>query len=128
MFLGNVTNWTSVVGQNIPFTTVLNTNNRTKNDNGLISFKRSGYYNIDCALNLVGAGEVIVSVIKDGVEDPTTYAETEITTDVADGNVAIVDAIKVVLNRNIDDLATIALRVDTAGITVSGKLRIEYVQ
>lgn len=128
MFVGNVTNWTSVVGRDIPFTTELNTNRKISNENGLIRLRTSGYWNVDSSLTLSGVtGEVIVSLFADGVEKPTTYAETTLTADVLEANVSITDGIKTLLENN-PNIATISLRVDTAGVIVNGKIRVEYVQ
>ena len=128
MFIGSVTNWTSVVGTDIPFITELNSNNKISNTNGLIRLRTDGYWNVDASLTLSGVtGEVIVSLFADGVEKPTTYAETTLTADVLEANVSITDAIKTILDRN-PEVATISLRVDTPGVTVNGKLRVEYVQ
>lgn len=128
MFIGTITNWTSVVGTDIPFITELNSNNKISNTNGLIRLRTNGYWNVDASLTLSGVtGEVIVSLYADGTEKPTTYAETTLTADVLEANVSITDAIKTVLDRN-PEIATIALRVDTPGVTVNGKLRVEYVQ
>lgn len=128
MFVGNIVNWTSVVGTNIPFVTELNTNNKISNNNGLISLKTSGCWNVDASLTLGGTtGEIIVSLFADGVEKPTTYAETTLTTAITEANVSIVDGIKTILSQN-PTVSNIALRVDTAGVTVNGKIRVEYVQ
>lgn len=126
MFLGRVTNWTSVVGQDIPFQTVLNTNNKISNSNGTISLKRAGYWNVDGSLELTGVtGAVIVSVYADGVETGA-YAASNLTTASSIRNVGIVDAVRTILT-NVPENATISLRVDTAGVNVEGTLRIEYV-
>lgn len=126
MFLGRVTNWVSVVGQNIPFQTVRNTNAKTVNNNGNVLLRASGLWNIDAAITLTGvAGNVIVSVYADGV---ATGATAEATT-TADGfvTVPITDAVRTVLAQY-PNVADIGLRVDTAGVTVSGTLRIENVR
>lgn len=127
MFVGTITNWVSVVGQNIPFVTELNTNTKINNNSGLIGLKRGGYWNVDASMTLTGVDDdVIVSLFADGVEKVTTYAEATVT---AAGftTVSLTDAIRTVLSQT-DDVATIALRVDTAGVTVNGKIRVEYVQ
>lgn len=125
MFLGRVTNWTSVVGTDIPFTTVRNTNTKILNNNGTLNVRKQGIWNIDASLTLTGvASDVIVSIYADGVETGS-YAETTLTASSFE-NVSIVDAIRTVL-VNAPDTATISLRVDTAGVTVSGTIRVEYV-
>ena len=127
MFVGTITNWTSVINTDIPFATELNTNNKITNTNGTIRLRRGGYWNVDASLTLTGVADaVIVSLYADGQEKVTTYAEATVT---ADGftTVSITDAIRTVLTQT-DSLATIALRIDTAGVTVNGKIRVEYVQ
>lgn len=128
MFVGSVTNWTSVVGRDIPFTTELNTNRKISNENGLIRLRTNGCWNVDSSLTLSGVtGEVIVSLFADGAEKTSTYAETTLTADVTEANVSITDGIKTLLDEN-PDLATISLRVDTPNVVVNGKIRVEYVQ
>lgn len=128
MFVGSVTNWTSVVGTNIPFVTEINSNNKIVNNNGLIQLRTNGYWNVDASITVSGTtGEIIVSLFADGVEKVTTYAETTLTTDVTEANLSITDGIKTILSQN-PNVGTIALRVDTAGVTVNGKIRVEYVQ
>ena len=126
MFLGRINDWTSVVGQDIPFATVINTNNKVLNNNGTILLRKPGYWNVDASLELTGVtGEVIVSVYADGVETGS-FAESNLATAASIRNVGIVDAIRTVL-VNVPDTANISLRVDTAGVTVSGTIRVEYV-
>lgn len=125
MFLGRVTNWTSVVGQNIPFLTIKNSNNKIANNSGEIQLLRKGWWDLDASLVLTGvADDVIVSVYADGQEDGA-YSEASVT---ATGfvTVPLVDAIHTVLTKY-PDVATIGIRVDTAGVDVSGQVRIEYV-
>lgn len=125
MFLGRVTNWTSVVGQNIPFLTIKNSNNKIANNSGEIQLLRKGWWDLDASLVLTGvAADVIVSVYADGQEDGA-YAEASVT---ADGftSVPLTDAIRTIATRY-PDVATIGIRVDTAGVDVSGQVRIEYV-
>lgn len=127
MFVGTISNWTSVVGQNIPFVTELNSNNKISNDNGTINLKTNGYWNVDASLTLSGAsGEIIVSLFADGVEKTTTFAETTLQDDIF-MHVSLTDGIKTILTQY-PKVANIGLRVDTAGVTVSGKIRVEYVQ
>lgn len=128
MFIGNITNWTSVVGRDIPFITELNTNRKISNENGLIRLRTNGYWNVDASLTLSGVtGEVIVSLFENGTEKATTYAETTLTADVLEANVSLTDAIKTILDEN-PNIATISLRVDTPNVVVNGKIRVEYVQ
>lgn len=125
MFLGRVTNWTSVVGQNIPFITIKNSNNKIANNSGAIQLLRKGWWDLDASLVLTGvADDVIVSVYADNAEDGT-YAEASVT---AAGftTVSLTDAIHTILTRY-PDVATIGIRVDTAGVDVSGQVRIAYV-
>ena len=122
MFLGRVTGWTSVVGQYIPFQTVKNTNSKITNSNGLLSLRTGGLWDIDAALTLSGvAGNVVVSVLADGVATGTTVTAAGFVT------VPIVDAIRTVLAQY-PNVANVGLQIDTAGVTVSGTLRVENVR
>ena len=126
MFLGRVTGWTSVVGQYIPFQTVKNTNSKITNSNGLLSLRTGGLWDIDAALTLSGvAGTVVVSVLADGVATGTTVTAT--TTAAGFVTVPIVDAIRTVLAQY-PNVANVGLQIDTAGVTVSGTLRVENVR
>ena len=126
MFLGRVTGWTSVVGQYIPFQTVKNTNSKITNSNGLLSLRTGGLWDIDAALTLSGvAGNVVVSVLADGVATGTTVTST--TTVAGFVTVPIVDAIRTVLAQY-PNVANVGLQIDTAGVTVSGTLRVENVR
>lgn len=126
MFLGRVTGWTSVVGQYIPFQTVKNTNSKITNSNGLLSLRTGGLWDIDAALTLSGvAGNVVVSVLADGVATGTTVTAT--TTAAGFVTVPIVDAIRTVLAQY-PNVANVCLQIDTAGVTVSGTLRVENVR
>lgn len=127
MFTGYVNSWTSVLGTDIPFTTVINSNNKVTNNNGTLSLNKQGYYNVDATLVLSGTGQVIVSMYADGQEVTSTYAETTLSTDVPIATVSITDAVKCVL-ATYPNVGTISLRVDTAGVVVNGKIRVEYVQ
>lgn len=127
MFLGRVTDWTSVVGTPIPFATVKNTNTKIVNNNGVLSLKRNGIWDVDASLVLTGLADngVIITVLADGNETGA-YAEATTT---ADGfvTVPIVDAIQTAL-ASYPNVATLQLLVDTAGVTVSGTLRVQYLQ
>lgn len=126
MFLGRVTGWTSVVGQYIPFQTVKNTNSKITNSNGLLSLRTGGLWDIDVALTLSGvAGNVVVSVLADGVATGTTVTAT--TTAAGFVTVPVVDAIRTVLAQY-PNVANVGLQIDTAGVTVSGTLRVENVR
>lgn len=126
MFLGRVTGWTSVVGQYIPFQTVKNTNSKITNSNGLLSLRTGGLWDIDAALTLSGvAGDVVVSVLADGVATGTTVTAT--TTAAGFVTVPVVDAIRTVLAQY-PNVANVGLQIDTSGVTVSGTLRVENVR
>lgn len=126
MFLGRVTGWTSVVGQYIPFQTVKNTNSKITNSNGLLSLRTGGLWDIDAALTLSGvAGDVVVSVLADGVATGTTVTAT--TTVAGFVTVPVVDAIRTVLAQY-PNVANVGLQIDTSGVTVSGNLRVENVR
>lgn len=126
MYLGRVTGWTSVVGQYIPFQTVKNTNSKITNSNGLLSLRTGGLWDIDAALTLSGvAGNVVVSVLADGVATGATVTVT--TTAAGFVTVPIVDAIRTVLAQY-PNVANVGLQIDTAGVTVSGTLRVENVR
>lgn len=130
MFLASVTNWTSVLNTDIPFVTEVNSNSKVANDNGTINLKSSGYWNVDSSLTITSAivQDITVTLYVDGVAKATTFATETVATADDYVNVSIVDAIKTVLTAVPNDFATISLRVSVAGATVSGKIRVEYLQ
>lgn len=126
MFFGSIKNWTSVTNTAIPFTTVLNTNNKTSNTNGVISMRSSGYYDIDASLTISGVvGTVTATVYADGVATNVTASKTLVSGDTA--IISIVDAVKV-SPAIYPNTATISIVLDTADVTVNGNLRVQYIQ
>lgn len=126
MFLGRVTNWTSVVGTDIPFLTELNTNTKTRNASGVVSILERGLWNIDASIEVTGvAGDIEIQLLADGVVRDTRSTSLTDATDF--GVVSFDDAIRVIFAQY-PDTATISMRVDTAGVVVNGKLRIENVR
>ena len=126
MFLGRVTNWTSVVGTDIPFLTELNTNTKTRNASGVVSILERGLWNIDSSIEVTGvAGDIEIQLLADGVVRDTRSTSLTDATDF--GVVSFADAIRVIFAQY-PDTATISMRVDTAGVVVNGKLRIENVR
>lgn len=126
MFLGRVLDWTSVLNTPIPFLTVKNTNGKISNNSGTISLNTSGIWNIDASIVMTGVADTVnVSVLADGVATGA-FAEATLT---ATGytTVPIVDAVKTVL-ASYPNVAKISLQLDTAGVTVSGTIRIENVK
>ena len=92
----------------------------------LLSLRTGGLWDIDAALTLSGvAGNVVVSVLADGVATGTTVTAT--TTAAGFVTVPIVDAIRTVLAQY-PNVANVGLQIDTAGVTVSGTLRVENVR
>lgn len=126
MFLGRVTNWVSVVGTDIPFITELNTNLKTRNTAGEVAILESGLWNIDASLELTGVvGNIVIDLLADGVVRDSRTVTLDLVTDFA--NVSFADAVRVLLS-NFPNIADISMRVDTAGVTVNGKLRVESVR
>lgn len=126
MFLGRVTNFTNVVGTDIPFLTELNTNTKTRNASGVVSILERGLWNIDSSIEVTGvAGDIEIQLLADGVVRDTRSTSLTDATDF--GVVSFDDAIRVIFAQY-PDTATISMRVDTAGVVVNGKLRIENVR
>ena len=126
MFLGRVTNYTNVVGADIPFLTELNTNAKTRNSGGEIAILERGLWNIDASIELTGvAGDIEVQLLADGVVRDTRSASLTDATDFQ--SVSFADAIRVIFAQY-PDTADISMRVDTDGVIVNGKIRIENVR
>lgn len=126
MFLGRVTNWTSVVGTDIPFLTELNTNTKTRNTSGSVSIFERGLWNVDASIELTGvAGNIVVDLLTDGTVRDSRTVTLANATDVE--NVSFADALRVIFAQ-FPETANVSMRVDTAGVIVNGKLRIENVR
>lgn len=135
MFLGQINNYLVPAGEAntvIPIRTVSNTNEKVINRNGVISFLKSGHYNVDASISVSAAEtqNVTVSIYADdGVRRSLVATIPAPPTGETEGvaNVALVDAIKVVLTKYFS-VATIYLAVDQSDITVNGYIRVEYVK
>jgi len=128
MFLGEVDYTPSVVNTNIPIDVQFNTNNKIgfRNSTQEITLRKTGLYNLDGALMVTGAsGDVGIIVYVDGQERMTFGATLADADDVQ--TIPIVDAFRVVAEEY-PSIATIALRTDIADLTITGNVRVEYVQ
>lgn len=127
MFLGRVNNYTSVANQPIPFATVLNTNDKIANNLGVISLRKGGIWNVDASITVTGVvGDIVATLYADGVA--TNAAQTAslgATTDFA--TIPLSEAVRTVL-ASYPDVANISIGLGTAGLTVNGSLRVEYLQ
>jgi len=127
MFKGTVNGWTSVADTPIPFNTIKNTNSRISNSAGTLTYNRAGYYNIHSNLVVTGvATDVIATLYVDGV---ATQNIAEVTLDaVTDfATIPLSDVIEVV-RANYPSVGTVDIRLNVAGVTVSGILISEYIQ
>lgn len=127
MFLGRVNDFvTTGVNQVIPFVKEINSNAKTSNQLGVISLKKAGIYNIDASLTVEGAaGDVTITVYADGV--PTSNVITVTVTADTPVSISITDAVKVA-RAEFPEYANISLVVAETGVTVNGKIRVEYLQ
>lgn len=127
MFKGTIANGTSVANADIPFVTALNTNDRTSNNNGVISLHKAGYYNVDATLTVAGvSGNIVATLYADGVATDTQVADTlDDTSDIA--TLSLTDAIRVV-QAQYPNVGNISIRLNTAGLSVSGRIIVEYVR
>lgn len=128
MFLGTINQTTSVANTNIPIATQFNTNRKIVNNttNNTIELRKAGIYNIDGWLTLFGvAGDIDVNVYADGTLRDTITATTASATDYV--TVPIVDAVRAVI-ANYPQVAEVSIQVGTAGVTLAGLIRVEYLQ
>lgn len=133
MFLGQIQNYlvpSGMANTIIPIRTIANTNDNVVNKKGVLSFLKSGNYNVDATIS-VSATEtqnVTVSIFTDdGARESViaTIPAPPTGEDVGVVNVSLVDAIKVVLTKYYS-LANIYIGVDQSDVTVSGYVRIEH--
>ena len=135
MFLGQITNYLVPTGEAntvIPIRTISNTNDKVVNNRGTISFLKSGNYNVDATISVSADTEQNVNVIiftDDGERRSVlaTIPAAPTGEDVGVANVALVDAIKVVLTKYYS-VAQIYIGVDQSDVTVNGYVRVEYVR
>ena len=135
MFLGQIDNYLVPVGEAntiIPIKTIVNTNDKIVNKKGVLSFFKSGNYDVDASISVSADStqNVTVSIFTDdGVRRsviatiPTSPSDTELGT----ANASLVDAIKIVLTKYCS-IANIYIGVDQSNITVNGYIRIEYIK
>lgn len=135
MFYGEINNYLVPTGEAntiIPIRTVANTNDKIVNNRGTISFLKSGNYNVDASIS-VGAEDtqnVTVSIFTDDGVRRSVVATIPVPPDgetLGVANVALIDAIKVVLTKYFS-VANIYIGVDQSDVTVNGYVRIEYVK
>lgn len=133
MFLGEINNYLIPAGEAntaIPIRTIVNTNDNIVNNRGVISFMKSGNYNVDATISVSAADtqNATVSIFADdGIRKSViaTIPAAPDGEDVGAANVALVDAIKIILTRYYS-IANIYIGVDQSGVTVNGYIRIEH--
>lgn len=135
MFFGEIDNYLIPAGEAntpIPIRTVANTNDKIVNNRGTLSFLRSGNYNVDASISVSATEtqDVNVSIYADDGVRRTVVATIPAPADAGgtgSANVALIDAIKVILTRYFS-VANIYIAVDQSDVTVSGYIRVEYVR
>lgn len=135
MFLGQINNYLVPSGEAntvIPIRTVSNTNDKVINKRGIISFLQNGNFDVDATISVSAAESQNVNVsifTDDGIRKSVlaTIPAAPDGEDVGVANVALVDAIKVVLTKYFN-IANIYIGVDQSDVTVNGYIRIEYVK
>ena len=133
MFLGRINNYLVPVGMAetvIPIKTISNTNDRIVNKSGVISFLKSGTYNVDASISVSAAESQNVTVsiyADDGARTSVVATIPAPVDDTGIANVSLVDAIKVVLTKYFN-VANIYIGVDQSAVTVDGYIRVEYIK
>lgn len=128
MFLGNFDVANSVANSNIPIKTLTATNRKIVNNTqtNVLELREAGIYNIDGWVTASGeTGTVELNIFADGKLRDTIVgpisADNEFVT------LPIVDAVRAVIDRY-PSVADISLQVGTGGLTLSGLIRVEYLQ
>lgn len=135
MFLGEIQNFFIPAGEAntvIPIKTLANTNDNVVNKGGVISFLKSGMYNIDASISVTGAeaDNLTVTIFADDgarISVPATIPAPPDGATESTVNVSLVDAIKVILTRY-RSLASIYIGVGSSAVTVDGYIRVEHVR
>ena len=127
MFLGTISNWTSVVGSDVPFATKINSNNKITNNGGVLSLNKVGYWNIDVNLVVSGAvGDVTATLYEDGVASPTAFSTITLASG-GTGTLNIPDAVRTTF-AEFPQFGTISVRFSQPNVIANGQIRVEYVQ
>ena len=135
MFLGQIDNYLVPVGEAntiIPIKTIVNTNDKIVNKKGVLSFLKSGNYDVDASISVSADStqNVTVSIFTDdGVRRSViaTIPTSQSDTDLGTANVSLVDAIKIILTKYCS-IANIYIGVDQSNVTVNGYIRVEYIK
>lgn len=135
MFLGQINNYLVPSGEAntvIPIRTISNTNDKVVNNRGVISFLKSGNYNVDATISVSSATpqNVTVNIYTDDGVRRSVVATIPTAPDGEDAgvvNVSLVDVIKVILTKYFS-VANIYIAVDQSDVTVDGYIRVEYVK
>lgn len=128
MFLGRINNTPTVADVNIPIAVEFNTNSKI-GYNGTtdeIVLRKPGLYNVDGAITATGvAGDVDIDIIADGAIRRTFTATLAAADDFV--TIPIIDALRVVYDE-FQNVADLSLQTSLAGLTLTGVIRVEYVQ
>lgn len=135
MFLGQINSYFIPSGEAntiIPIKTLSNTNDNVVNKGGVISFLKSGMYNIDASISVTGTGadNITVTIFADDgarITVPATIPTPPDGATTSTVNVSLVDAIRVILTRY-NSVAKIYIGVGSSAVTVDGYIRVEYVR
>lgn len=128
MFLGNFDVANSVENSNIPIKTLTATNRKIVNNTtaNVLELREAGIYNVDGWVTASGpAGNVEINVIADGKLRDTIVGS--ISADNEFVTLPIVDAVRAVIDR-FPNVAELSLQVGTGGLSISGLIRVEYLQ
>lgn len=128
MFLGRINTTPTVADTNIPILVEFNTNSKI-GYNGTtdeIVLRKMGLYNVDGAITATGAaGDVEINLLADGVVRRTFTATLAAADDFV--TIPVVDAIRVIYDE-FQNVADLSLQTSLAGLTLTGTVRVEYVQ
>lgn len=128
MYLGNFTVANSVANQNIPINTKISTNRKIVSNpsSDVLELREAGIYNIDGWVTLTGTATTgTVDIYADD-----SYRDAIAFTIPADNDsvtVPIVDAVRAILTKY-PQTANISLRVSEGGLSLTGVIRVEYLQ
>lgn len=128
MFLGNFDVANSVANTNIPIKTLTSTNRKITNNttSNVLELRKAGVYNVDGWATISGpAGVVELNIFADNVLRDTITGS--ISADNEFITLPIVDAVRAVIDRY-PQVANISIQVGTGGLTLSGLIRVEYLQ
>lgn len=127
MYKGVITASTAVAANaNVPFVTVLNTNDSTASSTaGVVDIRKAGYYDIDASVTVTGstATSITAQLYANGVAIDEAVATSAIVATTGVATLVIPDVLRVI--RSETGIANVSVRLSGAATVTSGVLTVK---